>query len=59
LPNRWPSDLPTWVVLPKRNEAVLPAALAQDDNRFGDALVEFFVEKLTAPGEVVLDPFCG
>ena len=55
----WPSDLPTVLSFDHGNEAALPARFADDDVRFSEELVGFFVERLTDPGDVVLDPFAG
>jgi SAM-dependent methyltransferase len=55
----WPSDLPTALTFDHGNEAALPALFADDDVRFSEELVGFFVERLTDPGDVVLDPFAG
>ena len=55
----WPSDLPTALSFDRGNEAALPARFAADDVRFSEALVGFFVERLTDPGDAVLDPFAG
>src|SRR5262249_54040523 len=55
----WPTSLPTQLTLPKQHEAELPDGLAHDDNRFTEGLVEVFVDALTGPGDVVLDPFAG
>ena len=55
----WPSDLPTALSFDRGNEGALPARFAADDVRFSEALVGFFVERLTDPGDAVLDPFAG
>jgi hypothetical protein len=41
------------------NETALPAPFAEDDVRFSEQLVSFFVERLTDPCDAVLDPFAG
>jgi hypothetical protein len=41
------------------NETAFPASFADDDVRFSEQLVSFFVERLTDPGDAVLDPFAG
>jgi DNA modification methylase len=41
------------------NESALPAPFAEDDVRYSEGLVRFFVERLTEPGDAVLDPFAG
>jgi hypothetical protein len=58
-PREWPSGLPTVLRLEHRNADPLPALLAGDDVRFAEQLVRVFVDHLTAPGDVVLDPFAG
>jgi DNA methylase len=58
-PRSWPNGLPTVVRLPHRNAAPLPERFAADDVRFSEELVGMFVDQLTAPGDVVLDPFVG
>src|SRR6476659_7861877 len=55
----WPSDLPTALSFDRGNEAALPARFAADDVRFSEALVTFFVDRLTDPGDAMLDPFAG
>jgi tRNA G10 N-methylase Trm11 len=55
----WPSDLPTAMTFRYGNETALPASFAEDDVRFSEQLVSFFVERLTDPGDAVLDPFAG
>jgi len=55
----WPSDLPTALSFDRGNEGALPARFADDDVRFSEELVGFFVERLTDPGDAVLDPFAG
>jgi DNA methylase len=55
----WPAGLPTVLRLPLGDDPPLPEALADADVRFPETLVSVFVERLTAPGDVVLDPFVG
>ena len=55
----WPSDLPRALSFDRGNEGALPTRFAADDVRFSEALVGFFVERLTDPGDAVLDPFAG
>jgi hypothetical protein len=55
----WPSDLPTALSFDHGSEVALPAPFADDDVRFSEQLVGFFVERLTDPGDAVLDPFAG
>jgi DNA methylase len=58
-PRAWPSGLPTVVRLGGRPAAPLPEPFAADDVRFPEELAGLFVDRLTAPGDVVLDPFVG
>ena len=55
----WPSGLPPVLRLEGSNSASLPHRFAAEDVRFTEQLVAFFVERLTVPGDVVLDPFAG
>jgi SAM-dependent methyltransferase len=55
----WPSDLPTAMTFRHGNEAALPASFAEDDVRYSEGLVRFFIERLTEPGDAVLDSFAG
>jgi SAM-dependent methyltransferase len=60
MPSRpWPAGLATVLQLPKLQRTPLPAPFTDDDVRFPEALVELLVERLTRPGDVVLDPFAG
>src|SRR5262245_10998827 len=59
MPTRWPSGLPTLIELDKAHAEPLPAIARGDDVRFTEGLVAAFVERLTEPGDVVLDPFAG
>ena len=58
-PREWPSGLPTVLRLARCEDSPLPERFATDDVRFSEELVRLFVERLTAPGDVVLDPFAG
>jgi DNA modification methylase len=58
-PREWPAGLPTVLRLALRNTAPLPEKFAKDDIRFSEELVAVFVDRLTAPGDVVFDPFVG
>lgn len=58
-PRPWPAGLPTALTFQHGNRAALPARFADDDVRFSEELVGFFVERLTDPGDAVLDPFAG
>ena len=55
----WPAGLPTALTFQHGDQAALPAPLADEDVRFSEELVRFFVERLTDPGDAVLDPFAG
>lgn len=60
MPTRpWPSSLPTVIELEKAHAEPLPAIAGGDEVRFTEGLVAIFVERLTEPGDVVLDPFAG
>jgi hypothetical protein len=56
-----PPDEPvqTWLQLPRGNQAVLPPRFRHEDVRCADALIEHFVNRFTAPGQAVFDPFAG
>jgi SAM-dependent methyltransferase len=58
-PHSWPSGLPTALTFEHGNQAALPSGFGDDDVRFSEGLVRFFVERLTDPGDAVLDPFAG
>jgi DNA methylase len=58
-PHGWPAGLPTVLRLPLRDGPPLPEKFAPVDVRFSEKLVAVLVERLTAPGDVVLDPFVG
>lgn len=49
----------SYVVLPWSMKHQLPKEFHDDDMRYPDSLVEFFVEELTNPGDNVFDPFAG
>lgn len=55
----WPDGLPTVLQLPKAHSTALPPPWADDDVRFTEGLVAELVSRLTAPGDVVFDPFAG
>jgi tRNA G10 N-methylase Trm11 len=58
-PHSWPSGLPTALTFQHGDQAALPVPFADDDVRFSEGLVRLFVERLTDPGDAVLDPFAG
>ncbi len=41
------------------NELILPVEYRDDDVRFSDDLVSFFIRKFSKEGDVVFDPFAG
>ncbi len=55
----WPIDLPTAMTFRHGNETALPAPFGEDDVRYSEGLVRFFIERLTDPGDAVFDPFAG
>ena len=55
----WPPDVPTALTFEHGRQTALPARFADDDVRFSEQLVSFFVGRLTDPGDSVLDPFAG
>jgi len=58
-PRAWPAGLRTVLRLAHGNATPIAARFAGDDVRFSEELVGLFVERLTAPGDVVFDPFAG
>jgi tRNA G10 N-methylase Trm11 len=58
-PRSWPSGLPTALTFEHGSRTALPVQFADDDVRFSEQLVNFFVDRLTDPGDAVLDPFAG
>jgi hypothetical protein len=55
----WPAGLPTVLRLALRDGQPLPDTFAEADVRFSEKLISVFVDRLTATGDVVLDPFVG
>jgi DNA modification methylase len=49
----------TWVHLPRGNKVVLPPRYRHENVRAADSLVEYCVDKYSAQGQVVFDPFAG
>lgn len=49
----------TYVILPKYFKTELPEKYKQNDNRFPESYVEFFLKEYTKKGDVVLDIFAG
>jgi tRNA G10 N-methylase Trm11 len=54
-----PAGLRTVLHLAHGKAEPLPERFASDDVRFSEELAGIFVDRLTAPGDVVLDPFAG
>ncbi len=53
------TDMNTYLTLKMSHADPLPGLFRDDDVRYPDALVEYFVREFTKPGDVVLDPFAG
>ena len=49
----------TFITLRRTNKGELPPQFRSDDNRYADALVEYFLDKYTQAGDKVLDIFAG
>jgi tRNA G10 N-methylase Trm11 len=49
----------TYLNLTNSNRHVLPPEFHDDDVRYPESLVEYFLEKFTAKGDMVFDPFAG
>ncbi len=49
----------SYVFLPWSMKRQLPDEFRDNDMRYPDSLVEYFVEELTNPGDSVFDPFAG
>lgn len=49
----------TYIQIDPTNSIELPEEFQNDDVRYSDAFVEYFLEEFTKPGDVVLDPFSG
>ena len=49
----------THLQLTSGNRMVLPHEFQNDDVRFSDSLVEFFLKEFTNEGDIVFDPFAG
>jgi hypothetical protein len=49
----------TWLHLSGGNKTILPARFRREDVRCADSLVEYWVNQLTEPGQIVFDPFAG
>jgi DNA modification methylase len=49
----------TYISLPNVCRREIPNEFKKDDNRFSESLVEYFLEKFTKKGDIVLDIFAG
>ncbi len=49
----------TLITLPHVHRRQIPAKFRKDDNRFSENFVEFFLDKYTRRGDIVLDIFVG
>jgi len=49
----------THIHLPKTSRPPLPAAFRDDDVRYPESLVEYFLREYTHTGDTILDPFAG
>jgi len=49
----------TTVIFPKYSKKELPEKFKKDDNRFPEDYVEYFIDKYTKKGDIVLDIFAG
>jgi SAM-dependent methyltransferase len=49
----------THVSLPNRHAAPLPPQFARDDVRLAESFIEYVLDRLSSPGERLLDPFAG
>ena len=48
----------TFIVL-STNTSKIPKEFQEDDNRFSESLVQYFLEKYTKKGDKIIDPFAG
>lgn len=53
------NQMRTYKSLPNRCRREIPEEFKEDDNRFPESLVEYFLEKYTKKGDLVLDVFAG
>jgi DNA modification methylase len=49
----------TSITLPLVHKREIPTQFKEDDNRFAESLVEFFLENYTQRGDIILDIFAG
>jgi len=47
----------TWIQLKNTNKHELPVEFQDDDVRFSESLVEFFLNEYTQENDLVFDPF--
>jgi SAM-dependent methyltransferase len=52
-------QLRTHVTLPNRHAAPLPPQFAQDDVRLAEPFIEYALDRFSAPGDRLIDPFAG
>lgn len=53
------ASMKTYIHLTNTNQHPLPAIFQDDDVRYSESLVEYFLEQCTQKGDVVFDPFAG
>ena len=51
--------IPTVISIPFHNKTVLPNQFRNDDIRYPEELVEYFLERFTRKDDTILDPFAG
>ena len=49
----------TWIQLKNTNKHELPEGFQDDDVRFSESLVEYFLNKFSQENDIVFDPFAG
>ena len=49
----------TYINLPFVKRRLIPEEFQDDDNRYPESLVEFFIHQFTLPGDTIFDPFAG
>jgi DNA modification methylase len=52
-------DNPSFLILSNRKQRKLPQKFRNDDVRYSESLVEYFLKRFTLRGAKVLDPFAG
>lgn len=58
-PVTWKSIMRTCIELENRNRFELPVEFQDDDVRYSESIVEYFLRKVTRENDVVFDPFAG